>query len=183
MNNEHLIDAGEIEERIRNLLDRNGFATQKIPSPEGTPQQAEAFRLRVMQPLKFSVEIVKPLQMKDFLFIGGRLNVSPQHQEAIEKMDSQLRERFFDDLRTNLAMLPPNFKLEVVGYKLVALDVTLPVIIGGETLAKDLFTAMDTINKEFFYMIFIIQKYLREGGINVQSQQSLQNQPTDRFYL
>ncbi|MFW9929870.1 MAG: DUF2299 family protein [Candidatus Thorarchaeota archaeon] len=169
----------ELEKIIRQLLDRNGFASQKIPSPM-PKQQPEAFRIRVMQPLKFGVEIIKPIPLKDFIIIGGRLNVSPPHQEAIEKMESSLREKLFDELRISLAMQKPNYKLDIVGTKFVAIDVMLPIFIISEALGKDLFDGMDIINKVFFFAIFIIQKYLREGGVNVPSGQT---SSSSQFYL
>ena len=155
-----------IEAKIRDLLDNNGFASQKVPSPMPN-EQPELFRIRVMQPLRFGVEIIKPTNMRDFLLIGGRLNVSPEHQAAIEKMESEKREKFFDDLRLNLAMQPPTFKLDIQPTKLIAIDLIYPVIISDMTLAKDLFFGFDIINKVFFYAIFIMQKHLREGGVDV----------------
>ena len=155
-----------IEAIIRDLLDNNGFASQKVPSPMPN-EQPELFRIRVMQPLRFGVEIIKPANMRDFLLIGGRLNVSPEHQAAIEKIDSEKREKFFDDLRLNLAMQPPTFKLDIQPTKLIAIDLMYPIIISETTLAKDLFFGFDIINKMFFYAMFIMQKHLREGGVDI----------------
>ena len=82
------------------------------------------------------------------------------------------REKFFDDLRLNLAMQPPTFKLDIQPTKLIAIDLIYPVIISDMTLAKDLFFGFDIINKVFFYAIFIMKKHLREGGVDVPTSQA-----------
>ena len=169
----------ELEKTIRKLLDRNGFASQKVDAPV-PKQQPEAFRIRVMQPLKFGVEIIKPNPLKDFVIIGGRLNVSPPHQDAIEKMDASIREKMFDDLRVSLAMQKPNYKMNIIGNKFTSIDMMFPIFIVPLTFGRDLFEGMDLINKMFFYAIFVMQKYFRESGVSVPTNQT---QGSSQFYL
>ena len=169
----------ELENTIRKLLDRNGFASQKVDAP-APKQQPEAFRIRVMQPLKFGVEIIKPNPLKDFIIIGGRLNVSPPHQEAIEKMDTSLREKMFDDLRVSLAMQKPNYKMNIAANKFTSIDMMFPIFIVPQTFGRDLFDGMDLINKMFFYAIFLMQRYFRESGVSVPTSQG---QSSSQFYL
>ncbi|KKK47858.1 hypothetical protein LCGC14_3150950 [marine sediment metagenome] len=169
----------ELENVIRKLLDRNGFASQKVDAPM-PKQQPEAFRIRVMQPLKFGVEIIKPNPLKDFIIIGGRLNVSPPHQEAIEKMDASVRDKMFEDLRVSLAMQKPNYKMNIIGHKFTAIEMMLPIFVVPQTFGRDLFDGMDIINKMFFYAIFVMQKYFRESGVSVPTSQG---QSSSQFYL
>ncbi|MHA1989964.1 MAG: DUF2299 family protein [Candidatus Hodarchaeales archaeon] len=169
----------ELEKMIRELLDRNGFASQKIPTPN-PKVQPEEFRIRVMQPLKFGVEIIKPTPLKDFIIIGGRLNVSPPHQEAIEKMESNVREKLFDELRISLANQKPNYKLDVKGTKFTAIDVMLPIFIVPQIFGKDIFDGMDLINKIFFHAIFVMQRHFRESGVKIST---TQGQDSSQFYL
>ncbi len=174
-------DFQDLEIKIRDILDRNGFASQKInlkklpdkPIQQEQPAQknhllsADAFRIRVMQPLRFSVEIVKPLQLKDFLFLAGRLNFSPQHQTAIEKLDSNKRFELLDELRLELGRKAPTVKFDFAnGKTLKAIECMVPVIITEHDLVKDLFTGMDAINKSFFTVIFVLQSHLRKAGVN-----------------
>ncbi|MHA2365445.1 MAG: DUF2299 family protein [Candidatus Hodarchaeales archaeon] len=162
----------DLEYKIRDILDRNGFASQKIdprkmkvpPDVKKTPQ--DAFRIRVSQPLRFQVEIVKPIQLKDFLFIAGRLNVSQAHQQAIARIELDQRLDLLDSIRLELGRLKPTSKFNFdKSQNLVGIECMTPIIISEENLVKDLFTAMDAINKSFFTIIFMLQRQLRKAGI------------------
>ena len=176
-------DFQALEFKIRDILDRNGFASQKIDAknlpaqstkqqqPKQKNQPADAFRIRVMQPLRFAVEIVKPLQLKDFIFLAGRLNFSPQHQTAVQKLNSNKKFELLDELRLELGRKAPTIKFDFAeGKDLKAIECMVPVIITEQDLVKDLFTGMDAINKSFFTVIFILQRHLRKAGVNIVSE-------------
>lgn len=163
----------DLERTIRDILDRNNFINQKIDLSsiqKMNPNQPvqDAFRIRVMSPpLRFSVEIVKPLPLKDFIFIAGRLNIAPEHLNIINKLDLDKRLDLFDEIRLELTKKEPNFKYaeaspgEVVGVECM---ISIYISENEEELAKQLFYGMDEINKCFFIVIIILQRFLRKAG-------------------
>lgn len=166
----------ELELTIRDILDRNNFINQKIDSSAmqkmnpDVPLQ-DAFRIRVMSPpLRFSVEIVKPLPLKDFIFIAGRLNIAPDHLTLINKLDINKRLDLFDEIRIELTKKEPNFKYvekspgEVMGVECM---ISIYVPKNEDQLAKELFLAIDNINKSFFLVIIILQRFLRKSGFDI----------------
>ena len=169
-------DYKELELTIRDILDRNNFINQKIDPiaiqkmNPNVPVQ-DAFRIRVMAPpLRFSVEIVKPLPLKDFLFVAGRLNIAPNHLALINKLDSQKKLDLFDEIGIELTKKEPNFKYaeaspgEIVGVECMT---SLYIPKNEDELAKELFLAMDNINKSFFLVIIILQRFLRKSGFDM----------------
>ena len=161
----------ELEFKIRDILDRNNFVNQKIDlstmhTNKNVPIQ-DAFRIRVMSPpLRFSVEIVKPIPLKDFLFIAGRINISPDHLKSINNMNLNQRLDLFDEIKIELTRGRPNFKFIEANGAIIGIESMVPIIIPGneEQLAKALFDGMDEVNKAFFLVIVLIQKFLRKAG-------------------
>lgn len=181
-----------LENTIRDILDRNGFSSQKV---KGQQKKAlsknkqrspppEAFRIRVTQPLRFAVEIVKPIPLQDFLFVAGRLNVSPQHQQAIMSLSSTNRLDLYDDLRGELGRKPPTsqFHFSEGTQKLVAIECMVPIIITEHELVKDIFQSMDAINKSFFTVVFILQRHFRKVGVKVSSDAADAADTADALY-
>lgn len=168
-------DYRDLERTIRDILDRNNFINQKIDPAsiqKMNPSQPiqDAFRIRVMAPpLRFSVEIVKPLPLKDFIFIAGRLNIAPDHLNMINKLDLDKRLDLFDEIRLELTKKEPNFKYveaspgEVVGVECM---ISFYISESEEELAKQLFAGMEEINKCFFLVIIILQRFLRKSGFS-----------------
>ena len=164
-----------LERTIRDILDRNNFINKKIDLSSmrqinpNIPVQ-DAFRIQVMSPpLQFSVEIVKPLPLKDFLFIAGRLNIGKEHLALINKLEMNKRLDLFDEIRIELTKRPPNFKFiegPNVGVAGVECMTSVYISANEENLAKQLFLAMDEINKSFFLVIIILQRFLRQSGFN-----------------
>ncbi len=166
----------DLERTIREILDRNNFINQKIDLSSiqqmnpNIPVQ-DVFRIRVMSPpLRFSVEIVKPLPLKDFIFVAGRLNIAPEHLILINKLDLQKRLDLFDEIRIELTKKEPNFKYaegpnqEVVGVECM---ISIYLTKDEDELARQLFLAMDNINKSFFLVIIIMQRFLRKAGFDM----------------
>ena len=133
------------------------------------PKQ-DAFRIQVMSPpLQFSVEIVKPLPLKDFIFIAGRLNIGPEHLALINKLEMNKKLDLFDEIRIELTKRSPNFKfIEGPNHGVVGVECMTSVYVSSDddTLAKQLFSGMDDINKSFFLVIVILQRFLRQSGFN-----------------
>lgn len=179
----------DLERTIREILDRNSFINQKIDLSTvkqmnpNVPVQ-DAFRIRVMSPpLRFSVEIVKPLPLKDFLFIAGRLNIAPDHLAIINKLELNKRLDLFDEIRIKLTDRQPNFKyVEGSGGEVVGVECMISVFISKneEDLAKQLFAGMDEINKCFFLVIIILQRFLRNAGFNMN--EKIQQTDPKSFY-
>lgn len=166
----------ELERTIRDILDRNNFINQKIDLSQAKPVNPntsiqDAFRIRVMSPpLRFSVEIVKPLPLKDFIFIAGRLNIAPEHLAIINKLELNKRLDLFDDIRLKLTDRRPNFNfVEASPGEVVGVECVMSVFISKneEDLAKQLFAGMDEINKCFFLVIILLQRFLRNAGYNM----------------
>lgn len=172
---------------IRDILDRNNFNNQKIDlqsmeRPPNAPPIQDAFRIRVTQPLRFGVELVKPKPMKDFLFVAGRLNISPQHQEQITKLDQSKQLDLLDEIRLELGRLEPTFKFHAPNGQLGAIETMMPVILStDEQLPKDLFGAMDAVNKAFFQTIMVLQRFLRTAGFTPTSE-GRETTGVDPFY-
>ena len=163
----------ELQNQIRDILDRNSFVNQKIDldtikQVNKNVKVQDAFRIRVMQPLRFSVEIVKPIPLKDFLFIAGRLNIAPDHLKIINNLSLTQKMDLFDKIRLELTKRPSNFKFseDPSTRQAVGIECMMPIFIdeNDKHLAKDLFTGMDEINKSFFLVIAILQQYLRKAG-------------------
>lgn len=171
-----MTDYQDLERTIRDILDRNNFINQKIDPAQiqkMNPNQPiqDAFRIRVMAPpLRFSVEIVKPIPLKDFIFIAGRLNIAPDHLALINKLDLDKRLDLFDEIRIELTKKEPNFKYveaspgEVVGVECMS---SFYIPQNEEELAKQLFLGMEDINKCFFLVIIILQRFLRKSGFSM----------------
>lgn len=163
----------ELQRKIRDILDRNNFVNQKIDLDtikhmNKNIKVQDAFRIRVMQPLRFSVEIVKPIPMKDFLFIAGRLNIAPEHLKIINNLSLSQKMDLFDQIRLELTKRSSNFKFSEnpANKQIVGVECMMPIFIDttNNSLAKDLFAGMDEINKSFFLVIAILQKFLRKAG-------------------
>ena len=167
----------ELQYKIRDILDRNNFVNQKIDLSTlknmNNVKVQDAFRIRVLQPLRFSVEIVKPLPMKDFLFVAGRLNISPEHQKIIHNLQLTQKIELFEDIKLELTKRKSNFKFaeDPATKQIGGLECMMSVYISSneETLAKDLFSVMDEINKSFFLFIVMLQGYLRKAGFDEKS--------------
>ena len=166
----------ELESKIRDILDRNNFINQKIDLASIQQMNAnvpvqDAFRIRVMSPpLRFSVEIVKPIPLKDFLFIAGRLNIAPDHLALINKLELNKRLDLFDEIRIELTKKQPNFKyVEGQNGQVVGVECMISIFVSqnDEELAKQLFFGMEEINKCFFLVIIILQRFLRTQGFNM----------------
>ena len=168
-----------LEDTIRDILDRNSFSSQKVkrqqkkvPSSRNKQKPPpEAFRIRVTQPLRFAVEIVKPIPLHDFLFIAGRINISPQHQQAIMSLSTNSRLDLYDDLRSELGRKPPTtqFHFAEGSQTLAAIEAMVPIIVNEQDLVKDLFQSMDVINKSFFTVVFILQRHFRKVGVKISA--------------
>ena len=168
----------ELQNRIRDILDRNNFVNQKIDldtlkQMNKNVAVQDAFRIRVLQPLRFSVEIVKPLPLKDFIFIAGRLNIAPDHQKIIHNLQLSQKFDLFDQIRLDLTRRSSNFKFseDPKTKQIIGVECMLPVFISDDSnLAKDLFSGMDEINKAFFLVIAILQQFFRKAGYEPSSQ-------------
>lgn len=178
----------DLELTIRDILDRNNFINQKIDLSQvkqanpNIPVQ-DAFRIRVMSPpLRFSVEIVKPMPLKDFIFIAGRLNIAPDHLQIINKLEMNKRLDLFDEIRLELTNRQPNFKyVEASPGEVVGVECMMSIFVSKneDDLAKQLFAGMDEINKCFFLVIILLQRFLRNAGYNMN--EKIQSDPKS-FY-
>lgn len=167
------MDNKELESLIRDILDRNNFINQKIDLDsvqqmnKNVPVQ-DAFRIRVMSPpLQFSVDIVKPLPLKDFLFVVGRLQIAPEHLAIINKLDLEKRMDLFDEIRLELTRKESNFKfVEGPEHSISGVECMLSVFVSEnkERLTQALFRGMEDVNKSFFLVIVILQRFLRKAG-------------------
>jgi hypothetical protein len=121
-------------------------------------------------PLRFAVEIVKPIPLKDFLFIAGRLNIAPDHLALINKLELNKRMDLFDEIRIELTKKQPNFKFaEGPGGEVQGVECMITVFISKneEELAKQIFFGIEEVNKCFFLVIIILQRFLRNSGFNL----------------
>lgn len=165
----------DLQNKIRDILDRNGFVNQKIDLAtfkqlNKNAKIQDAFRIRVMQPLRFSVEIVKPIPLKDFIFIAGRLNIAPDHLKIINNLQLNQKIDLFDEIKYELTKRASNFKFaEDPGTKQVGgIECMMPIYIpdSDSILAKEIFAGMDEVNKTFFLVIFILQSFFRKSGFD-----------------
>lgn len=180
----------ELREKIRDILDRNNFVNQKIDletfqKMNKNIKVQDAFRIRVLQPLRFSVEIVKPIPLKDFLIIAGRLNIAPDHLKIIANLTTNQKLDLFEELRLELTKRDSNFKFaeDQKTKQIVGIECMLPIYLmeNDSMLAKELFAGMDSINKNFFLVIAILQKFLRNAGYNPKSSPADQNSANSMY--
>jgi len=176
------MDNKDLELLVRDILDRNNFINQKIDlsalkAQNNNIQIQDVFRIRVMPPsINFAVEIVKPIPLKDFMIIAGRMNISEEHLSILNKLDLQKRMDFFDEVRFELTKRDPNFKfVEGPDHSVVGIEcmTTIFITTNEEEMTKQLFQGIEKVNKSFFLFIVILQRFLRNAGYsNVEKSQS-----------